>query len=167
MEIVTAMGVSCDAVRGITTVISDTHHATFHQSVPASKGTIMAREREYDQPIDGGVVEQRLKLLLECVGPHRHLKSQESVHDTGIAVAVLPRPAEPRRRRRRARDGVADKATAEGLNGPVILDASVRAVASVFQAWAAHLSERAEREASLIIDRHLTLEERRLVFCPD
>jgi hypothetical protein len=50
------------------------------------------------------------------------------------------------------------------LSGPIIIDAAVWVFASVFQAWAAHLSERAEREASLIIDRHLTVEERRLVF---
>jgi uncharacterized membrane protein YraQ (UPF0718 family) len=50
------------------------------------------------------------------------------------------------------------------LSGPVVFDAAVWVLASVFQAWAAHLSERAEREASLIIDRHLTREERRLVF---
>jgi len=50
------------------------------------------------------------------------------------------------------------------LTSPVVLDAGLWVVASVFQAWAAHLSERADREASLIIDRHLTLEERRLVI---
>lgn len=50
------------------------------------------------------------------------------------------------------------------LTRPIVVDAGFWVLASVFQAWAAHLSERADREANLIIDRHLSPDERRLVI---
>lgn len=49
------------------------------------------------------------------------------------------------------------------LSTPIVLDAALWVLASVFQAWAAHTSERAEREVNLVISPHLTPDERRLV----